>query len=144
MCLQACSSTLGLSSTTSQRTSSTTAMSSRDLFTNCRRRSPICMNASLSDYSSRTDPFFSYHKILTQILARLDPRSVDRIKTILSWIAFARRPLKRFELLSAVSFSLGDPNVERPAPQYILDICSPLVGERRDTTLVFIHVSVKE
>ena len=98
----------------------------------------------LKYYGSRTEPFFSYHKILTQILARLDPRSVDRIKTILSWIAFARRPLKRFELLSAVSFSLGDPNVERPAPQYILDICSPLVGERRDTTLVFIHVSVKE
>ncbi|KAI9768489.1 MAG: hypothetical protein M1840_004899 [Geoglossum simile] len=88
--------------------------------------------------------FDFYHKILTQILARLDSRSVDRIKMIFSWIAFARRPLKRFELLSAISFSLGDPSVERPAPPYILDICSPLVGERGDTTLVFIHVSVKE
>ena len=102
------------------------------------------MDTSLGHCTLQTDPFLSYLKILTQILARLDSRSEERIKTILSWIAFARRPLKKFELLSAVSFSMGDPNVERPAPQYILDICSPLVGERQDTTLVFIHVSVKE
>lgn len=81
---------------------------------------------------------------MTQILARLDPRSVDRIQTILSWIAYARRPLKRLELLSAVLFSMGDPNVDRLVPQYVLDICSPLIEERRDTTLAFIHVSVKE
>jgi hypothetical protein len=52
--------------------------------------------------------------------------------------------LKKLEFLSAVSFSSGDPNVSQLAPQYILDICEPLVEERVDATLAFIHVSVKE
>ncbi|AEO68321.1 uncharacterized protein THITE_2145496 [Thermothielavioides terrestris NRRL 8126] len=38
----------------------------------------------------------------------------------------------------------GDPNVTHIAPQYILDICEPLVEERRDGTRAFIHVSVKD
>jgi hypothetical protein len=46
--------------------------------------------------------------------------------------------------LSALSFSHGNPDVARLVPQYVLDICSPLVEERRDTTLAFIHVSVKD
>jgi hypothetical protein len=69
---------------------------------------------------------------------------VDRIKSVLGWIAFAKRPLQRLELLSALSFSVGNPHMSRLVPQYILDICSPLVEERRDSTLSFIHVSVKE
>lgn len=85
-----------------------------------------------------------YKKILIQILARQDSRSVDRIRCILGWIAFARRPLKKLEFLSAFTFSAGNPNISRLAPQYVLDICSPFIEERRDTTLTFIHVSVKE
>lgn len=91
-----------------------------------------------------TDGPSSYQKILTQVLIHLDPRSVERIKCVLGWIAFAKRPLKRLEFLSAVTFSSGDPNVTNLAPQYILDICAPLIDERADTTLTFIHVSVKE
>jgi hypothetical protein len=86
----------------------------------------------------------SYRRILTQILAHLDARSVERIKCILGWVAFSKRPLKKLEFLSAISFSSGDPNVTQLAPQYILDICEPLVEERVDATLAFIHVSVKE
>jgi len=52
--------------------------------------------------------------------------------------------LKNLEFLSAISFSSGDPNVTQLAPQYILDICEPLVEERVDATLAFIHVSVKD
>lgn len=69
---------------------------------------------------------------------------MSRIKCVLGWIAFAKRPLKRLEFLSAVTFSSGDSNVAHLAPQYILDICAPLIDERHDTTLTFIHVSVKE
>ncbi|KAJ4322698.1 hypothetical protein N0V84_004723 [Fusarium piperis] len=85
-----------------------------------------------------------YHKILTQILIQLDPRSVDRIICILAWVAFAKRPLQKLEFLSAITFSLGDPGVDRLAPQYILDICGTLVEERVDSTLAFIHISVRE
>ncbi|ORX96342.1 hypothetical protein BCR34DRAFT_181469 [Clohesyomyces aquaticus] len=85
-----------------------------------------------------------YHKILTQILVRLDARSVDRIKCMLGWIAFAKRPLKKLELLSAVSFSAGDSDVVRLAPEFMLELCSPLIEERGDAMMQFIHASVKE
>lgn len=78
------------------------------------------------------------------MLSRFDARSADRIRCALSWIAYAKRPLKRQELLSALAFSSGDSDVTAPAPRYMLELCSPLVEERRDTTLSFIHVSVKE
>ncbi|KAK4144471.1 uncharacterized protein C8A04DRAFT_36713 [Dichotomopilus funicola] len=69
-----------------------------------------------------------YRRILTQILAHLDDRSVERIRCIFGWVAFSKRPLKKLEFLSAVSFSAGDPNVTQLAPQYILDICEPLLA----------------
>ncbi|KAF8856921.1 hypothetical protein BDZ45DRAFT_624593 [Acephala macrosclerotiorum] len=85
-----------------------------------------------------------YRKILSQILIQLDARSIDRVRCIFGWIAFTKRPLKRMEFLSAITFSSGDPKVSHIAPQYILDVCGALLEERRDTTLSFIHVSVKD
>ncbi|KAH8688529.1 hypothetical protein BGZ61DRAFT_494602 [Ilyonectria robusta] len=63
-----------------------------------------------------------YQKILTQIPVPLDSRSVDRIRCVLGWVAFAERPLQKFELLSAITFSSGNPEIGRLTPQYILDI----------------------
>jgi hypothetical protein len=63
---------------------------------------------------------------------------------MLGWIAFAKRPLRKFEFLSAISFSEGNPKVTNLAPKYILDKCGPLIEERSDSTLAFIHVSVSE
>lgn len=78
------------------------------------------------------------------MLVQLDSRSVDHVKNILGWVAFARRPLRKLEFLSALSYSSGNPDVTNLAPRYILDICGSLVEERQDTTLAFIHISVKE
>ncbi|KAI1124794.1 hypothetical protein F5Y10DRAFT_279912 [Nemania abortiva] len=100
------------------------------------------VKASVNELPRKLSDF--YRKILTQVLVRLDPQSVDRISSIFSWIAFAKRPLKRIEFLSAISFSAGDSDVAHLAPTYILDVCGDLVEERRDNTLSFIHVSVKE
>jgi hypothetical protein len=69
---------------------------------------------------------------------------VERIKCIFSWIAFAKRPLKTLEFLSALTFSSGNPTVKSLVPKYVLGICGALVEERPDTTLTFIHISVKE
>ncbi|KAM0267836.1 hypothetical protein ACHAPA_005433 [Fusarium lateritium] len=85
-----------------------------------------------------------YQRILTQILIQLDARSVDRIKCVFGWIAFAKRPLRKLELLSAITFSAGDPSVSRLAPQFLLEICGTLIEERHDATFAFIHNSVKE
>ncbi|KAF2108637.1 hypothetical protein BDV96DRAFT_616200 [Lophiotrema nucula] len=67
-----------------------------------------------------------YKKIVTQMLVGQDARSQERIKSVLCWIAFAKRPLKKVELLSAVSYSSGTHQVDRLVPKYILDTCSPL------------------
>ena len=74
----------------------------------------------------------------------MDLDSSERVKCILRWIAFAKQPLRRLELLSAISFSDGDPEVNRLVPQYFLEDCAALLEERHDTTLGFIHVSLKE
>lgn len=81
---------------------------------------------------------------MSQIVAPLDLNSVDHIKCIFGWISFSRRALRTAELLSAVAFSDGDPDISLPAPNYILDICGSLVEQRSDGTVSFIHVSVKE
>ena len=94
---------------------------------------------------SRADHRISYQKLLAQILARLSEQSQDRVRCIFSWVAFAKRPLKKLEFLSALSFTAGNPEISKLVPRYIVeDICSPLIEERRDTTLAFIHVSVKQ
>ncbi|KAM0476059.1 hypothetical protein ACHAPX_006475 [Trichoderma viride] len=73
---------------------------------------------SISDEPSKTD----YRELLKQVLDDLGPQSVHRIKCVLGWIAFAKRPFKKLEFLSAITFSSADPNVAHLAPQYILDI----------------------
>jgi len=87
---------------------------------------------------------WSYEKILSNILHRLDPISTQRIKCVLGWVAFAERPLKRLEFLSAITFSEGVEYPERLAPYFFLKDCSTLVEEKHDQTVGFIHVSVKE
>ncbi|KAK1849669.1 NACHTdomain protein [Colletotrichum chrysophilum] len=84
-----------------------------------------------------------YQRLLTQVLGNLDNRSVNRVRCVFGWVAFQKRPLKRLELLSAISFSGGDPDITNIAPDYILDTCSPLLDQRPDTTIAFIHSTVK-
>ncbi|CAN9407282.1 unnamed protein product [Alternaria alternata] len=85
-----------------------------------------------------------YHKLLAQILARANEQSQERVRCIFGWIAFAKRPLKKLEFLSALSFTPGDHKLTRLVPSYVVeDVCSPLIEERRDGSMAFIHVSVK-
>ncbi|KAM7204012.1 putative NACHT domain containing protein [Rhypophila sp. PSN 637] len=87
-----------------------------------------------------------YGRILTQLLANFDNRSVTRLQSILGWIAFAKRPLRRAELRSALAFACdkSEVHVQGLAPNYIFDLCTPLIEERPDSTFAFVHMSVKE
>ena len=89
---------------------------------------------------------YSYGQILTQLISKFDNRSTARLKSILGWIAYGRRPLRKAELRSALSFSAEevDVNIEELAPNYLFDMCAPLIEERANSTFAFIHVSVKE
>ncbi|KAK4207806.1 hypothetical protein QBC37DRAFT_444263 [Rhypophila decipiens] len=87
-----------------------------------------------------------YGRILTQLLATFDKRSVTRLESILGWIAFAKRPLRRAELRSALAFSCeeSEVHVQELVSNYIFDLCAPLIEERPDSTFAFVHISVKE
>jgi hypothetical protein len=79
-------------------------------------------------------------------MSHFDARTFSRLKSILGWIAFAKRPLQKAELRAALSFEPTDDNVHlhELAPSYLLEMCSPLVEERNDSTFTFVHASVKE
>ncbi|UKZ62120.1 uncharacterized protein TrAtP1_003380 [Trichoderma atroviride] len=85
-----------------------------------------------------------FERLLSKIMASLDERSVQRLISVLSWIAFAKRPLRSPELLSALAFDAGDEQVTEPAPAYILDMCQPLIQMRIDSSYFFLHVSVRD
>lgn len=86
----------------------------------------------------------SYEQLLAQVLAGRDKRSVQRVRSILSWIAFAKRPLRSAELLSALAFDAEDEQVNEPAPAFVLKMCQPLIQEENDSSYSFLHVSVRE
>ncbi|TDZ16659.1 hypothetical protein Cob_v010443 [Colletotrichum orbiculare MAFF 240422] len=87
-----------------------------------------------------------YGQILAKITSHFDQRSISRLQSIMGWIAFAKRPLRKAELRSALSFSAKDDavDVDVLAPTYLFDMCMPLIEERSDATFAFIHISVKE
>ncbi|RWA04744.1 hypothetical protein EKO27_g10361 [Xylaria grammica] len=85
-----------------------------------------------------------YERVLTQMIAKFDARSVDRLRTIFGWIAFGQRPLRRAEFRSALSYCAGITPVQTLAPSHLFDMCAPLVEEHSDSRLCFIHISLKE
>ncbi|KAI1273077.1 hypothetical protein F5Y07DRAFT_391555 [Xylaria sp. FL0933] len=85
-----------------------------------------------------------YERVLAQMIAKFDARSVERLRTIFGWIAFGKRPLRRAEFRSALSYCAGTIPVQSLVPSHLFDMCAPLVEEHPDSSLWFIHVSVKE
>ncbi|KAF4985602.1 hypothetical protein FDECE_16439 [Fusarium decemcellulare] len=81
-----------------------------------------------------------YRQILAHSTARFSELSIQRARSILGWIAFAERPLRKAEFRSALAFSSGNPDVDELPPPYLFDMCKPLVEERSDSTFAFIHV----
>ncbi|PKK46107.1 hypothetical protein CI102_10510 [Trichoderma harzianum] len=85
-----------------------------------------------------------YGRMLSQIMANFDERSSQRISAVLSWIAFAKRPLRLAELLSALAFDTKQEQVDELVPAYILDRCEPLIQKQADSSYSFVHVSVRD
>ncbi|QYS94528.1 hypothetical protein H0G86_001857 [Trichoderma simmonsii] len=85
-----------------------------------------------------------YGRMLSQIMANFDERSAQRISAVLSWIAFAKRPLRLAELLSALTFDAKQEQVDELVPAYILDRCEPLIQKQADSSYSFVHVSVRD
>ncbi|KAI1173029.1 hypothetical protein F4777DRAFT_601066 [Nemania sp. FL0916] len=84
-----------------------------------------------------------YTKILRDLTK--DCRA-DRVMKILAWLAFARRPLKRHELLHGVTIT-----AETPIPskwdvldKRVIDRCKPLIEELPDGSIALMHFTVEE
>ncbi|QDS73705.1 hypothetical protein FKW77_003346 [Venturia effusa] len=84
-----------------------------------------------------------YRRIWNRIEARFELHSLDKIRRMLSWIMFAKRPLKKYELLTVLAFNERS-TLERLAPEKIIELCKPLIEERPDFTYGFIHGSVPD
>ncbi|KAL7799057.1 hypothetical protein V8C37DRAFT_407477 [Trichoderma ceciliae] len=95
-------------------------------------------------FYSRDEILRAASSLPRELTALLDDRSVQRIRSVLSWIAFAKRPLRSPELLSALAFDAGHEQVDVLVPAYILDTCEPLIQQQNDTSYAFVHPSVRD
>ncbi|KAF2833694.1 hypothetical protein CC86DRAFT_13602 [Ophiobolus disseminans] len=106
--------------------------------------SPEELRAIVDDLPSDLETL--YGRILARLYSVNGAHSHGGVSRIISWICFAQRPLHKYELLHALSvprYGTGSDAQSVPIPS-ILDHCKPFIEERSDTTMVFVHFSVKE
>jgi hypothetical protein len=70
----------------------------------------------------------------------------DKVMRILAWLALAKRPLKRHELIHGVSVTPETPVLTRwdVFDGSVIDKCKPLVEELSDGSIALIHFTVEE
>lgn len=68
------------------------------------------------------------------------------VLSILSWVVHAIRPLKNFELISALSlrFDSASDRDQEIVWDWVLDLCGPLLEETRSGTWILVHFTVRE
>ena len=88
----------------------------------------------------------SYQRVLQRMSRGLKPHQVEQAHRMFSWIAYAERPIKSYELLDGLAFFYS-PYVlddETRFPESLLDLCKPLVEIGPGMTVDFVHSSAKE
>lgn len=106
--------------------------------------SPKGLRSLIKDLPSDLEAL--YGRILHRLSNARGAESYGGVSIILSWIYFSRRPLHKLELLHRLAISPNDRasgTQSVPMPQ-ILEHYKPFIEERPDSTIAFIHFSVKE
>ncbi|ORY00158.1 hypothetical protein BCR34DRAFT_606363 [Clohesyomyces aquaticus] len=87
-----------------------------------------------------------YNRILQRICNPREPHKYERARRILKWVSFSRRPLHRLELLHGLALTPDRlvPDCKEIPTTAILELCKPLVEERIDGSIAFVHFSVQE
>ncbi|OCL05557.1 hypothetical protein AOQ84DRAFT_413235, partial [Glonium stellatum] len=87
-----------------------------------------------------------YGRILSRISTKLGSKDKDRAVRILEWIAFSKRPMKKWELQDAISINIGSPVLTGETKLFnnFLDICKPLIEYGPNEIVSFVHFSVQE
>jgi hypothetical protein len=88
----------------------------------------------------------SYGRILEHISSRLHPKQREIALQILEMVCFARRPLKPYEIQSAIGFGHHGTTflIGTTASETILDLCRPLIESGPRDAVIFAHFTVKE
>lgn len=106
--------------------------------------SPEELGSIVDDLPSDLDAL--YRRILERLCSTPGAEKYGGVLAILSWICFARRPLHKVEILHGLAMRPAESSsavLGVPLPQ-LLDHCKPLIEERPDSTIVFVHFSISE
>jgi hypothetical protein len=76
----------------------------------------------------------------------MDAQDREKATRILEWMALAKRPLKKFELLDGVTLHRGNSQLNEKTRlwEQVIDLCKPFVEDGPNETIVFIHFTVRE
>lgn len=87
-----------------------------------------------------------YKNILRRLRSSCNKKIYERVTQVFSRICFAQRPLQTPELLRGLAAEPGNalPDSQDTVTPQILDHCKPLIEVRSDSTVHFIHFTVKE
>jgi len=85
-----------------------------------------------------------YGRILSRLYAQLGSASLERARRTLSWIAFAKRPMKKFELQTVIDLHTENAVLTPLLPDQAFDLCKPLIEISSEGILRFVHLSVQE
>jgi hypothetical protein len=88
--------------------------------------------------------------LFTEILSRISqPSGLDHyggVSRIFSWICNSQRPLHKHELLQGLVThrSCAGNGIDDVPVVQLLDHCKPFIEERLDSSIAFVHFSIKE
>lgn len=87
-----------------------------------------------------------YDQILKILCQQQAGKRTEKIMRTLAWVTFARRPLKRNEILHGVGVTSEAPVLDRWSmlDGSAVDKCKPLVEELPDGSIVLIHFTAQE
>ncbi|KPM46103.1 hypothetical protein AK830_g426 [Neonectria ditissima] len=94
--------------------------------------------------------FPSYGKIVERLRNTVHANTWKQAKKIFGWLAFAKRPLKLYELQAVLSISVDDEgrvqplNTKKRLSEDIQEVCGSLVHMPGKTSIDFIHQTAKE
>jgi hypothetical protein len=97
-------------------------------------------------HTTFANQYSRYDRILNNISQKMDVQDCEKVTRILEWIALAKRPLKKYELLDGVTLYHGNSHLNEQTRLWerVIDLCKPLVEETPSGTIVFIHFTVQE
>ena len=92
------------------------------------------------------DRYSRYDRILNRISQQLNAQDCGKVSRILEWIALAKRPLKKIELMDGVTLHRDNSQLNEKTRlwEQVTDLCKPFVEDGPNGTIVFIHFTVWE